>query len=124
MLLVWRLLLLVGDGLEGQLSEELVDVSSRHDQFSVTMVRSSQLCEICSWLCRPRSWLTSRVVKLSAHSSLRSWDTSGVRRGPPEAVAGDGLAAPALLWWWGDEEEEEDADGWVRPARGLKLPEE
>lgn len=98
----------MGEGLE-QWGKELAERSSLHDQLSVTMVRSSQLCEICSWLCMPRSWLTSRVFRLSAHSSLRSWETRGVSRGPAEAVAGEGLPTWA-----------EDAAA----ARGLKLPEE
>lgn len=29
-----------------------------------------------------RSWLTSRLLLRSAHSSCRSWDIRGVRRGP------------------------------------------
>lgn len=107
----WRLL--VGDGLEQLPMIGAVDRSSRHDQLSVTMVRSSQLCEICRALCRPRSWLTSRVLAMSAHSSFRSWETRGVSLGPvdaPAEVAGEGLA----VWPLGD----------GMPTSGLKLPDE
>lgn len=41
--------------------------------------------------CKSRSWLTSRLFEMSAHSSCLSWDTRGVRRRAAVVVA---TAAP------------------------------
>uniref|UniRef100_A0A182TER3 Uncharacterized protein n=1 Tax=Anopheles melas TaxID=34690 RepID=A0A182TER3_9DIPT len=74
-------------------------VPDEKDQFSATSVRSSQLCDICIALCISRSWFTSRLLLTSAHSSCRSCDIRGVRRGPgvpapPPLPPRPGLALP------------------------------
>uniref|UniRef100_A0A8W7P321 Uncharacterized protein n=1 Tax=Anopheles coluzzii TaxID=1518534 RepID=A0A8W7P321_ANOCL len=74
-------------------------VPDEKDQFSATSVRSSQLCDICIALCISRSWFTSRLLLTSAHSSCRSCDIRGVRRGPgvpapPPLPLRPGLALP------------------------------
>lgn len=65
--------------------------SLRTDQFSASNVKSSQLWEICSAVCISRSWLTSRELICSAHSSWRNWETRGVKRGNGPGFVANGL---------------------------------
>lgn len=61
-----------------------------HTKFSAKSVKSSQLWDIWMAVWTSRSWFTSRLLVISAHSSCRSCDTRGVKRGPLQL-----LAAPA-----------------------------
>lgn len=91
---------LVGDGLEQLMIpvgnatcngfDRSVLLSLLNDQFSASKVKSSQLWLICKAVCTSRSWLTSRILT-SAHSSCRSCDTRGVKRGSGPGFVANGL---------------------------------